>query len=285
MRSYKHLSLIILFFFLVAICSPQLHLAQEVHPKKEIFKSLSGWPVTAPGEVRLKNFAPFRAVYERTYRQASGPEAGATRNDRVIVSAEKIGWDGVPGIAITLIDSGIEDKSDTNARVLSMFVGLEKLDVHFEMGPIPGKAKDYYVARLEKNKGYLSQVMTKSQKLMPNQMDLKGPGFGPTTWIMASMPLKPGLKIRLAPSYSPPGNPLTSARYAHVVRKSTFEDSSGRKYSSWIVETSRNFSTPRVSHIHLTDRPPYYLGTETVDLETKERRRFVWLRSTTEFDR
>ena len=54
---------------------------------------------------------------------------------------------------------------------------------------------------------------------------------------------------------------------------------SGEKYQSWVVETSQNLASPRVSHIHLIDRPPYYLGTETVDLETGERKRFVWLRS------
>ena len=55
--------------------------------------------------------------------------------------------------------------------------------------------------------------------------------------------------------------------------------SPGVEHQAWVLETSRNFSSPRVSHIYLIDRPPYYLGTETVNLDTGERKQFVWLRS------
>ena len=283
MQNKHHIfaSLSILMLGLVLLTLPQRSYSQSVHPKKEIFKSVRSWPVTSPGDVKLKNFSAFRAVYDRVYRQASGPDKGATRKDRVIISAEKTGWDGIPAISITIIDSGIPEKSDTNARVLTMFVGQEKLNTLFELGPIPGKAKDYYIGRMEKDMAYLSRITTDTQKLQSEKAPLKTPGFGPNAWVMASMELKKGVKISLGPSYSPPGNSLTSASYGHIVSQDTFTDGSGKKYKSWVLETSRNLSSPRVSHVHLIDRPPYYLGTETVNLDTGERRPFVWLKNVT----
>ena len=256
-------------------CTP----AQEAHPKKKIFRDFESWPTTAPGDVKLKNFSPFRAVYDRTYSQGSGPNAGDPRHDRVIISAEDAGWDGTAAAAITIIDSGIVEHKDTNARVLTMFVGLDNLQTLFEIGPIPGKAKDYYIGRITPDSIYMSMVTTDTQKLEPKKMKTDKPGFGPNAWVMASMNLRQGMKINLAPTYSPRGNSLTSATYGHIVSRGSFTAGSGMKYQSWVLETSRNLSTPRVSHIHLIDRPPYYLGTETVDLATGERKPFVWLRS------
>ena len=253
--------------------------AQGTHPKKSIFTDVEDWPATKPGEVKLKNFSPFRAVYDRTYRQASGPKRGEARNDRVIISAENTGWDGRKAVAITLIDSGIAKHSDTNARVLTMFADLNDLSLLFEIGPVPGSAKNYYIGRVDAEKISMSRVMTGDGKHEARNVPTKAPGFGPNAWVMASMGLKKGLKISLAPVYSPRGNSLTSATYGHIVGTGSFVDGSGKKHQSWILETSRNLSSPRVSHVHLIDRPPYYLGTETVNLDTGERRKFVWLRS------
>ena len=66
---------------------------QKAHPKKAALADHGSWPTTAPGEVRLKDFRPFRAVYDREYTQGSGPGAGEKRQDRVIVHAEEVGWD------------------------------------------------------------------------------------------------------------------------------------------------------------------------------------------------
>ena len=159
-----------------------------------------------------------------------------------------------------------------------MFAGLDDLRVLFEIGPIPGKAKDYYIGRIMPDTVLLSQVITDTQKLKPDKIETDRPGFGPNAWVMASMDLREGLKINLAPAYSPQGNSLTSATYGHIVGKGPFVDGSGKTYQAWVLETSRNLATPRVHHVHLVDRPPYYLGTETVDLETGERKKFVWLR-------
>ena len=257
---------------------------QKIHPKKKIFQDVASWTATAPGSVKLKNFEPFRAVYNRTYKQGGGPNAGDERKDRVIISAENAGWDGQRAIALTLIDSGIVNQSDTMARVFTMFFGFENLNTLFELGPIPGKGKDYYIARFDKEMIYLNRIMTKTQKLQSRKMATNKMGFGPNTWVMASMNLKKGLKISLAPIYTPRANSLTTYTYGHIVKKSTFTDGSGKKYKSWVMETSRNLSSPKVSHVHLIDRPPYYLGTETVNLDTGERKPFAWLKSVKLFD-
>ena len=75
---------------------------QDVRAEKLIFKDADNWPQTPPGTIKLKNFKPFRAVYQRAYLQGSGPDAGQLRTDRVIVHAEEVGWDGHAAIHITL---------------------------------------------------------------------------------------------------------------------------------------------------------------------------------------
>jgi hypothetical protein len=58
--------------------------SRDAHPKKAVFADAASWPAIAPGQHPLKNFAPFRAVYERVYRDANGRQ----RDDRVIITAE-----------------------------------------------------------------------------------------------------------------------------------------------------------------------------------------------------
>jgi len=257
---------------------PLMASAQDLHPKKKIFADVPQWPTTSPGDVQLKNFAPFRAVYDRTYRQGAGPNAGDTRRDRVIVTAEDVGWDGRKAAAITIIDSGVVEHSDTNARVTAMFVDLSDLSGLFEIGPIPGKGKDYYIGRVDEDAVSLNMITTDTQTLETKKIETSDPGFGPSAWVMASMNLRKGLKINLSPFFSPPATSLASTRLGYVVGQEDFEEGSGKNHEAWVIETSRNPSTPRVSHVYLIDRPPYYLGTETVDLDTRERKRFVWLR-------
>ena len=214
---------------------PLACMGQDVHPKKKIFQEVASWPATAPGDVKLKNFAPFRAVYDRTYKQGSGPNAGDSRQDRVIISAEEVGWDGRRAVAITIIDSGIVEHNDTNARVLTLFAGLDDLRVLFEIGPIPGKAKDYYIGRIMPDKITLSMITTDTQKLEPEKIKTDKPGFGPGAWVMASMKLREGLKINLSPTYSLRGNSLTSATYGHIVSRGPFVDGSGVEHQAWAL--------------------------------------------------
>ena len=257
---------------------------QDIHPTKGAFRDLTDWPQTSPRDVELRNFTPFRAVYDRSYRQGAGPNAGDTRKDHVYVTADRVGWDGREAAAITIVDSGIVEHEDTNARVTTMFVDAKNLSALFEIGPIPGKAKDYYIGRMDPGSVRFSMILTEAQSLEPRSMETDEVGFGPGTWAIACMDLESGKKIKLGPFFSPGGNTLTSTQNGHVLGQKDVEDSSGNSYKAWQVETSRNPASPRVSHLYLIDQPPYYLGTESVNLETGERTRFAWLRSFQELE-
>lgn len=255
--------------------------AQDTHPGKSFFADLEDWPVTSPEAVRLENFRPFRAVYERQYRQASGPEAGALRRDKVIITAEAVGWDGQRAVAITMIDSADPDLADTNSRVLTLYAGLPHLNVLFEIGPVPGQAKDYYVGRVFDDKVAMTMVDTENSTAMPRSQPIQSPGFGPGNWAMAAMDLRQGLKIKLGPYYSPRANPLTFDNYGYVTAQDVLIDKNRNRYSPWVVQTMGNYDPgdPRIRQILITQDPPYYLGTETVNLDTGERTPFVTLQT------
>ena len=255
--------------------------AQEPHPQKAIYADHPTWPSTAPGEVELKHFRPFRAVYDRQYTQGSGPAKGEKRQDQVIVDVHEVGWDGQRAASITMIDTGSARHADTAMRTTTMVAGLHTLGVLFEIGPVPGKAKDYYLARFTEEDLRVSTVMTETQELKPQKVPVQEPGFGPGAWVMASMKLKEGMKINLAPYYSPRANPISQSSYGRVIERTTIADGAGREHEAWVVETSGWYGLdgPKVLRMYLQESPPYYLGTEIYNYDTDERKRFVWLRS------
>lgn len=255
--------------------------APDIHPDKVVYQDSSSWPATSPGQVELESFGPFRAVYDRSYTQGSGPGKGEPRRDRVIVSAEEVGWDGRHAVAITVLDSGAAEHADTNARALLMVVSKEDMSLLFEAGPIPGAAKDYYFARFEGGELLVSQVMTGDQQLMPKKIPVGAPGFGPGSWVMASMDLKPGAKVRLDPYYSPTANPISQASHGVVLEQRELQDGSGTSHRARVVETGGWYgpSSSKVLRLYLKDRPPYLLGVEIYDHDTDTGKKFVWLRS------
>ncbi len=263
----------------ILVFFPYVAHSQLAHPKKQMFSDVAKWPTTSPGKsTKLKNFRPFRAVYDRTYKQSSGPNAGAARQDRVIISAEETAWEGKRTVAITLIDSGIVKHRDTNARVSTTFVDQDNLRLLFGIAPVPGKAKDYYIGRVDPNIIKVSQVTTGTQTLTPKTLRTNQPGFGPAAWAMASMKLRKGLKIKLGPVVGG-RDPLSMVTFGHVIGKGKFVDGSGNETQAWIVESSSSMVTQMVRRVYLIDKPPYYLGTESVDLDSGKRKKFVWLRN------
>ena len=257
---------------LVALTSPALACQQqEVHPQKTHYQDAQSWPATKPGDVSLKNFRPFRAVYQRNYTQGAGPGAGEPRTDRVIITAEEVGWDGQAAIAITLLDTGDPQYEDTNGRTLSMYVKQEDLSVLFEIGPIPGQGKDYYIGRKLADKMVLNMVTTETGEHQFQPTETRLPGFGPGSWVIANMDLKEGMKIRLDPVYSPP-NALTGfANIGYVVGQASYTDLSGTTYEAWMVEHTTNLASASVARRPMIDHPPYLLGTEIVNLDTGEK--------------
>ncbi len=260
----------IFFIFLLVIMYPIAACqSQDVHPKKTHFQDAQSWASTNPGDVTLKNFRPFRAVYQRNYTN----KAGEPRTDRVIISAEEIGWDGDAAIAITVIDTGEPEYEDTNGRTLSMYVKREDLSLLFEIGPSPGTAKDYYIGRKLDDKLVLNSVTTETGAHQFQPMETTLPGFGPGSWVMASMDLEQGMKIRLDPVYSPRSNPLTGFTHTgYVAGQESYTDLSGRTYDAWMIEHTGNLASASVARRPMVDHPPYLLGTEIVNLETGDRR-------------
>ena len=253
---------------LVALAAPVLACQQTVHPKKTHYQDAQSWPGTKPGDVALKNFRPFRAVYQRNYTSAAGP-----RTDRVIITAEEVGWDGQAAIAITLLDTGDPAFEDTNGRTLSMYVNREDLSLLFEIGPAPGTAKDYYVARRLADKMVINSVTTETGEHQFQPVEISLPGFGPGSWVIANMDLQADMKIRLDPVYSPRANALTGfTQIGYVVGQEPYTDLSGTTYEAWMVEHTSNLANASVARRPMIDRPPYVLGTEIVNLDTGEKR-------------
>ncbi len=255
---------------IAALCAALPAQAQEnakVRPEKEIFRDAQGWPATQPGEVKLKNFRPFRAVYQRAYLQGSGPNRGDLRVDRVIISAERVGWEGKEAILVTLIDSGQAKWADTAARSLFSIVDARDMSVFFESGPIPGKAKDYYLIRPDKGLGSL--VTTENAAVQKQEFPAGAVGFGPGPWVMASMNLEEGMKVRLDRFVSPTST-VFGYRSGIVRGKRDFTDLSGQKRKAWLLEQGGNLASPRMGRIYLIDEPPYLLARFSVDGETKK---------------
>ena len=254
--------------------------AQKPHPAKKVYADVQSWPATVPGQVELKDFQPFRAVYDRQYTQGSGPGAGEKRQDHVIVNVSEVGWDGRRAAAISVLDSGAARYSDTAMRSLTMIAGLDDLSILFEIGPLPGKAKDYYLGLVTDKEMLISKVMTEAQELQPQKFPAKDAGFGPGNWVMASMNLREGMKIRLDPYYSPQANPISQSSYGRVIGRKTMVDGSGQEREAWVVEMPAWYgpTSPKVLQVYLQPEPPYYLGTEIYNYDTDERKRFVWLR-------
>ena len=128
------------------------------------------------------------------------------------------------------------------------------------------------------DKAVMSFVMSESGQSQTQNMELTQSGFGPGTWAMASMDLQKDMKIRLAPFYSPKGNAIAGRDFARALRQENYK-AGGKKFKAWVVEAVASLSNSRVQHRYLTDQPPYYLGTESIDLDGGENRTFMKLAS------
>ena len=238
---------------------------KPIRAEKEVFKDVNNWAATAPGAIKLKGFKPFRAVYKRSYSQASGPNAGQARTDLIIMYAEEVGWDGKAAIMINLIDSADPKWEDTNARQFFTVIDRQDMHVYFESGPIPGKAKDYYFA--QPSNGIATMVTTAEGTVQTQKFPAGAVGWGPGPWAMASMDLKGGMKIHLSPAITPVGS-ILGHRQGIVKDRREFKDAGGRKHNAWLIETGGNLSSSRMGQLYLIPEPPYFLASFSRDLDT-----------------
>ncbi len=267
MAKTKRVTPVLLILTLLSSGTVVCQQSDNVREEKMAYKDVNKWSATKPGDVSLKNFRPFRAVYERNYLQGAGPNAGDLRVDRVIVTAEEVGWDGKKAVLITLIDSGDAKWADTAARNLFMIVDLEDMHLLFESGPIPGKAKDYYFIRPDTGMG--TMITTDAGTSETREFPKGAVGFGPGPWALGSLDLKDGAKIRLDPFASPAAN-ILGTRSGIVKGRREFTDLSGQSHAGWLLESGGNLSSSRMAQIYITDRPPYLLARFSVDLDSGE---------------
>ena len=253
---------------MVAGCGPGISVdGQELHPAKAVFDRAQDWDPTSVAEISLPAFRPFRAVYERFYNQGLGPRAGELRQDWVVVTADLAAWDDREAIVVSLYDTGNPIYPDTNGRAWTAYLDRETLELFLEVGPIPGAAKDYYVWRQTGDGMAGGMLRLESQEAdFREQGPDGGPGIGIGPWALASLPLSPGMKMRLDPYHGVTANAF-GAGPAVAMGQVPFEDPTGRVWDTWQVDQIGNPSSPNVTRLHLIPEPPYLVARYSHDLE------------------
>lgn len=243
---------------------------QELHPLKAAYADAESWPATSASDVALPDFRPFRAVYERFYTQGLGPGAGEARQDWVVVVADHAAWDENEAIVVSLYDSGNPLYADTNGRVWNAYVDRRNLTLFHEVGPIPTKAKDYYVWRQTEGgmRGGMLDLEARQAEFQ-NDDSAVGAGVAIGPWAMAALPLSAGMKLRLEPYAGVTSNAF-GAGPALVEGQGSFEDPTGRVWEAWAVDVIGSPASPRVSRMQLISEPPYLVARYSHDLETGE---------------
>ena len=239
----------------------------DVHPAKVVFTDYSEWPATAPGSIRLSRFAPFRAVYERHYVDGSGLD----RQDRVIVSAEYVAWGERTAIVVGLTDTGNLDYDDTTARQQTRFFAEDDLSLLLQVTPTTGTAKDYTLWRVEGDTVFSTRVGTATGESQHASLGLPTAGWGaPGVWVVGSMELTEGLRIRLAPYVAQGSSNVLGTSSYHVVGREQVTVPDLGRVDAWAVEYPLGMNTGRMMKLLITDRPPYLLGKVPYDVDTGE---------------
>jgi hypothetical protein len=240
--------------------------AVEVHQAKQAYADFASWPMTSPGALPLANFQPFRAVYERHYRDVNGEH----REDRVIVNAENVAWGSEAAIMVGLIDTGNLQYSDTNARSQVRFFSRADGRLLLQVTPAPGSAKDYRLIRAEDGRVSMSTVRTANGETDFQDMAAEVDGWGaPAHWVVASMALEPDMGVRLDPTFAFASSRVFVAEPFRVLGEESVEVL-GERVRAWSVEYPIGLEGPRLMRTWVVNRPPYVLGRQPVDAETGE---------------
>ena len=239
----------------------------DPHPAKQAYVGVEQWAATAPGDVDLKNFTPFRAVYERHYRDHNGEP----RQDRVIITAEDVAWGEEAAIMVSLIDAGSLDYSDTNARAQVRYFAKDDLRLLFQLTPATGTAKDYSLIRADDGELHMTTVKTATGEVEHQTRPSAPPGFGvPGAWLFGSMALSEGMQIRFDPYYAPASSNILGAAPSRVIGRASIDTPSGERQEAWVLERPLGMTGPRLILTYVVDRPPYFLGKKPIDADTGE---------------
>lgn len=240
---------------------------QDVHPTKAAFADWQTWPAVAPGEIPLRNFEPFRAVYERVYRDGKGQQ----REDRVIIIAERVAWGETGAIMVTLIDAGNLDYDDTSARVQTRVFAEADQRLLFQISPVPGTAKDYLLVHADQGPVRATMVEAATGKGTVKADPVPTPQLGaPALWVVGSMGLQDAQRIRFTAADAPAASNILGARPFQVSGRETIETEPYGEHQAWVVSYPLGMESARVMQNFVIDRPPYLLGKRPMDLETGE---------------
>lgn len=238
-----------------------------VHPTKEVFAEAASWPEVQPGARPFTSFRPFRAVYERVYRDRSGGQ----QDDRVIITAERVAWEETSAILVTLIDTGNLEYDDTTARIQTRVFADGDQSLLLQIAPAPGTPRDYLVVHPREGNLQVTGVLGETGEARSREVPVQMPQLGaPAMWILGSMDLEAGQGVRFAAADVPAPSNILGARPFVVAGREAVRTADGETHEAWVVRYPLGMDGPRVMENLLTDRPPYLLGKRPMDLETGE---------------
>ena len=239
----------------------------DIHPAKAAFADMAQWPATGIGDVVLRNFTPFRAVYERHYTDAKGQ----ARQDRVVITAEEVAWDEEAAIMVSLTDTGSLEYDDTSARSQVRYFARDDLRLLLQVTPVVGTARDYTLVRAEPGQMFMTSVETATGETRHQSMPSAPPGFGaPGAWVFGSMDLREGMQVRLDPYFALSSSNILGGDPSRVVGQEQMDTPAGN-HNAWVVERPLGMSSPRLMQTWVVDRPPYFLGKAPINADSGER--------------
>ncbi len=240
--------------------------SQDVHPQKAMFADAETWPTVGVGAVALANFEPFRAVYERVYRNAQGQE----RRDHVIITAEHVAWNETPAISVSLIDAGNTEYDDTAMRIQTRVFSADDQSLLLYIAPLPGTPRDYMIAHTD-GTARVTTVEASSGVGTSQPIDFPLPQLGaPGLWLTGSMPLQVDQRISFAHVDAPAPSGILGARPTVVIAQETIDAGPMGRQEAWVLAYPLGMTNGRVMHNFVIDRPPYLIGKSPMDLDSGE---------------
>ncbi|MFG0256941.1 MAG: hypothetical protein ACF8GE_03465 [Phycisphaerales bacterium JB043] len=233
----------------------------EIQRLIDLWSTEASWDVVSPSDLQLPPMRPYRAVYERSYKSASGDTKGQTRNDWYIWQVEQIGWFGDAAYMVSHVDSGNPRWDDATARTHAKVIDGATHALRFGVFPQSGTLADYAVIR-STDTGYQTTVVDTEGEASSSTLATP-PVFESLNaeLALALMDKHEGQTLRL--SYLSTRQNGTYSTPYHVVGRDTMTDAQGTSHEVWVVQTPSTRGRLRLMYVN--DQPPYYYGTDIWD--------------------
>lgn len=233
--------------------------SQDVHPYKKKFLDYESWTATKPGDFSFENFTPYRAVYSRTYTHG---KTGATVNDQVIMTAQRVFWYGKTAILFEVHDVGTPEVKDTNGRTQFYYLDEKTLELFLAVGPKAGTPQDYTSVRVLDKKITTSRLNTETGEVEFQELETKETTFGyrQIRFLMwAAMNLKVGDKIKLEPIFIAPAA-VQGPVVGIVEELTTYTTPDNKNYQAYVIDNTNNPSSAVVNKFFVINEAPYLLA-------------------------